>query len=116
MADPSTHPGMNTRTKSRKPCVPHDGTVRHMQTVITQRDLRNNNADIMRRLEEGETFIITRNGKQVGVLTPMKRPQFARMTDVLEAFRGLPEMSYAELRRDLDEFIDQDPTPRFFKE
>ena len=49
-------------------------------------------------------------------MTPMKRPQFARMTDVLEAFKGLPEMSYAELRRDLDEFIDQDPTPRFFNE
>jgi len=87
-----------------------------MATTITQRDLRNNNADIMRRLEEGETFIITRNGKQVGALTPMSRPQFARTIDVLEAFKGLPEMSYAELRRDLDEFIDQDPTPRFFNE
>jgi prevent-host-death family protein len=66
-----------------------------MQTTITQRDLRNNNSDIMRRLEDGESFIITRKGKQVGLLTPMKRPQFARMTDVLEAFKGLPEMSYA---------------------
>ena len=107
---------MNTRMKSKKPCVALSATVHYMQTTITQRDLRNNNADIMRRLEDGETFIITRNGKQIGVLTPMKRPQFARMTDVLEAFKGLPEMSYAELRRDLDEFIDQDPTPRFFKE
>lgn len=107
---------MNTRMKSRKPCVALSATVQDMQTTITQRDLRNNNADIMRRLEEGETFIITRNGKQIGVLTPMKRPHFARMSDVLEAFKGLPEMSYAELRRDLDEFIDQDPTPRFFND
>ena len=107
---------MNTRMKSKKPRVALSATVHYMQTTITQRDLRNNNADIMRRLEDGETFIITRNGKQIGVLTPVKRPQFARMTDVLEAFKGLPEMSYAELRRDLDEFIDQDPTPRFFKE
>ncbi len=87
-----------------------------MQTTITQRDLRTNNSDIMRRLEDGESFIITRKGKQVGLLTPINRPQFARMTDVLEAFKGLPEMSYAELRRDLDEFIDQDPTPRFFND
>ena len=107
---------MNTRMKSKKPCVALSATVPHMATTITQRDLRNNNADIMRRLEDGENFIITRNGKQVGVLTPMARPQFARMTDVLEAFKGLPEMSYAELRRDLDEFMDQDPTPRFFNE
>ena len=102
--------------KSKKACVALSATVQYMATTITQRDLRNNNADIVRRLEEGETFIITRNGKQVGVLTPMSRPQFARMTDVLEAFKGLPEMSYAELRRDLDEFIDQDPTPRFFND
>ena len=65
---------------------------------------------------DGETFIITRNGKQVGVLTPMTRPQFARMTDVLEAFKGLPPLSFEEFRRDIDEFIDQDPTPRFFND
>ena len=116
MAGPGTHPSMNTQMKSQKPCVALSATVQRMATTITQRDLRNNNADIMRRLEDGETFIITRNGKQIGVLTPMKRPQFARMADVLEAFNGLPEMSYAELRRDLDEFIDQDPTPRFLND
>jgi prevent-host-death family protein len=116
MADPRTHKGMDTQLKSRKPCVALSATVPDMATIITQRDLRNNNADIMRRLEEGETFIITRNGKQIGALTPMSRPQFARMTDVLEAFKGLPPLSYEEFRRDIDEFIDQDPTPRFFND
>ena len=116
MTDPGTHQGMDTQLKSKKLCVALNATVHHMATTITQRDLRNNNADIMRRLEDGETFIITRNGKQVGSLTPMSRPQFARMTDVLEAFKGLPPLSFEEFRRDIDEFIDQDPTPRFFND
>jgi prevent-host-death family protein len=115
-ADLGTHPSMNAQMKSHKTCVALSATVQYMSTTITQRDLRNNNADIMRRLEDGETFIITRNGKQVGVLTPMTRPQFARMTDVLEAFKGLPPLSFEEFRRDIDEFIDQDPTPRFFND
>jgi hypothetical protein len=38
------------------------------------------------------------------------------MTDVLEAFKGLPPLSFEEFRRDIDEFIDQDPTPRFFND
>ena len=37
-----------------------------MTTVITQRELRNDNAEIMRRLDEGESFIVTSNGRPVG--------------------------------------------------
>lgn len=107
---------MLTQYHPRRAGVALSATVRTMATTITQRDLRNNNADIMRRLEEGETFIITRNGKHIGSLTPMSRPQFARMTDVLEAFKGLPALSFDEFRRDIDEFVNQDPTPRFINE
>ena len=83
-----------------------------MATTISQRDLRNNNADIMRRLEEGETFLITRNGKQIGTLTPSTRSLFVSTTELKKAFLALPAMSYAELRRDLDAVVNQDPTPR----
>jgi antitoxin (DNA-binding transcriptional repressor) of toxin-antitoxin stability system len=33
-------------------------------TTITQRELRNFSGDIMRRLDEGETFIVTRAGNR----------------------------------------------------
>jgi predicted nucleic acid-binding protein len=46
-----------------------------MQT-ITQRELRNDSGAIMRRLDHGETFIVTRNGTPVGELTPMRRHRF----------------------------------------
>lgn len=83
-----------------------------MATTISQRDLRNNNADIMRRLEEGETFIITRNGKQIATLSPSTRPFVVATAELQQAFRSLPAMSYADLRRDLDAVADQDPIPR----
>jgi prevent-host-death family protein len=41
-----------------------------MTETIGQRQLRNDNADIMRRVEQGESFIITRHGRPVADLTP----------------------------------------------
>jgi len=43
---------------------------------ITQRELRNDSGEIMRRLDAGETFIVTRNGVPVGELTPLRRHRF----------------------------------------
>ena len=78
-----------------------------MATTITQRTLRNENADIMRRLEEGETFLITRNGKQIGILSPAKRSYFVETEALLHAFATAPDVSYAALREDLDAISDQ---------
>ena len=47
---------------------------RGVSREISQRELRNNSGDIMRRLDEGEAFIVTRNGVPVGELVPMRRP------------------------------------------
>jgi prevent-host-death family protein len=41
-----------------------------MSESIAQRQLRNDNAEIMRRVEAGESFVITRNGRPVADLTP----------------------------------------------
>ncbi len=41
-----------------------------MAEIIAQRDLRNDNAEIMRRVEAGESFVITRNGRPIADLTP----------------------------------------------
>ena len=43
-----------------------------MAETITQRELRNDSGEIMRRLDLGETFIVTRNGTPVGELTPFR--------------------------------------------
>ena len=83
-----------------------------MPREISQRELRNESGKIMRDVDEGETFIVTRNGVPVGELTPLRRHRFLRSEAAVELFRGAPHVDYDTLRADLDAAADQDPTPR----
>lgn len=67
----------------------------------------------MRALDDGEDFIVTRNGRPVGELLPYRPRQFVPKDVLLEAFRGAPSIDYEELIADIDRYVDQDPTPRF---
>jgi len=84
-----------------------------MTRKLTQRELRNNSGEIMRALDGGEDFIVTRNGKPVGELRPYRPRQFVPKDVLLAAFKGAPSIDYEELIADIDRYVDQDPTPRF---
>ena len=58
-----------------------------MSTVISQRDVRNNSGDIMRAPDQGQEFIITRDGVPVGELGPVRR-QFVRRDALAAAIVG----------------------------
>ena len=79
---------------------------------ITQRELRNQSGEIMRALDQGDEFVVTRNGVPVGELLPLRRKHFASKETLLEQFRGAPPMDFKQFRADVDRFLDQDPTPR----
>jgi antitoxin (DNA-binding transcriptional repressor) of toxin-antitoxin stability system len=66
----------------------------------------------MRRLDDGESFVVTRNGVPVGELTPIRRRRFVNSEAVVAAFRGAPHIDYEQFRADVDQFVDQDITPR----
>jgi len=83
-----------------------------MAREVTQRELRNDSGEIMRCLDQGETFIITRNGTPVGELTPLRRHRFVRSDAVIAMFRNAPAVDADRLRRDLDAIADQDAVPR----
>lgn len=83
-----------------------------MTTVISQRELRNSSGDIMRRLDAGETFIVTRAGKPVGELSPLRRQRFVSSALVCDLFRGAPGLDPDRLRRDLDDVADPGVHPR----
>jgi prevent-host-death family protein len=83
-----------------------------MAREITQRELRNDSGEIMRKLDEGETFIVTRNGVPVGELTPLRRHRFVASEAAVALFRTAPGVDYRRLRADLDAAAGQDPTPR----
>lgn len=85
-----------------------------MTRKLTQRELRNNSGEVMRALDGGEDFIVTRNGKPVGELRPYKRRQFVPTKQIIAAFKNVPSIDYEELRADIDRHVDQDPTPRYW--
>lgn len=80
--------------------------------TITQRELRNSSGKIMRALDRGESFFVTRNGVPVGELRPLPPRRFVRATEVSAAFASAPGVERVRFRRDLDALIDQDPSPR----
>ena len=83
-----------------------------MSRTITQRELRNDSGRIMRALDRGKSFLVTRNGVPVAELTPIRQRNFVPAEVVLALFGGAPRVNYARFRRDIDRLIDQDPTPR----
>jgi prevent-host-death family protein len=79
---------------------------------ITQRELRNDSGQIMRALDRGESFVVTRNGVPVGELTPVRRRRFVSVEAAIVAFAGAPRVELDKMRADLDALVEQNPTPR----
>ena len=65
----------------------------------------------MRKLDEGETFIVTRNGVPVGELTPLRRHRFVAAEAAVALFRTAPAVDAQRFRSDLDEVVSQDASP-----
>jgi len=87
-------------------------TMALMAKVITQRTLRNDSGEIMRGLDRGESYIVTRDGVPVGELVPVRRRMFVPATALLSALAGAPPINRRRFRKDLDSLIGQDPEPR----
>lgn len=79
---------------------------------ITQRELRNESGKIMRALDRGETFVVTRNGVPVGELTPLRQRRFVRAEVAIAHFARAPRIDAERFREDADAFVDQDLAPR----
>jgi antitoxin (DNA-binding transcriptional repressor) of toxin-antitoxin stability system len=83
-----------------------------MSRRITQRELRNDSGRIMRGLDRGRSFIVTRNGVPVGELIPLRQRMFVPTETALAAFSGAPRIAPERFRKDVDACVDQDATPR----
>jgi prevent-host-death family protein len=83
-----------------------------MSRRITQRELRNESGRIMRALDKGESFTVTRNGVPVGELVPVRPRVFVSAEAVAAAYRRAPRIAYPRVRKDLDSTLNQDPRPR----
>jgi prevent-host-death family protein len=83
-----------------------------MSRRISQRELRNDSGRIMRAVDRGGSFTVTRNGVPVAELTPVRPRTFVATETVLAIFKGAPPIDAARFRKDLDAAVDQEPTPR----
>jgi prevent-host-death family protein len=82
-----------------------------MARKVTQRELRNESGEIMRALDRGETFVVTRNGVPVGELTPLRQRQFVGAEAAAASFAGAPTIDGKRFRTDVDAVLDQRPRP-----
>ena len=74
-------------------------------TEVTIRELRNHGGEVVERVTRGEHVTITRAGKPVAELRPVRRP--ASSAEVLLArWRKLPVVDAAALRADVDATLD----------
>jgi prevent-host-death family protein len=72
---------------------------------VTIRDLRNHGGDVVDRVAAGERLVVTRGGKAVAELRPV-RPRGPSASLLLMRWRRLPLMDGGALRGDLDSTLD----------
>lgn len=79
-----------------------------MTREISQRELRNDSGAILRAVEAGEDFVVTRNGTALAELRPLRRRRrFVSQAEILAAARVLAPIEAAAFRSDVDEVLDQ---------
>jgi len=76
-------------------------------TEVTIRELRNHGGEVVDRVAAGERVIVTRSGKPVAELRPVRSAQVSAAV-LLERWRRLPQVDLALFRADLDAVIDAD--------
>ncbi|PRY51412.1 hypothetical protein BCF74_13627 [Knoellia remsis] len=83
-----------------------------MSESISQRELRNDSGRIMRGLEDGHTYVITRHSEPIGELRPLRRRRFVDARVAAEIFRGGARIDRGRFFADIDDAASQEIEPR----
>ena len=79
------------------------------QPEITQRDLRNRSKEIMDAVESGQAFTVTRDGRRIGELIPLRhRRRFVPRQEFAAMSRSAPRIDTETFRADQETALDQD--------
>ena len=78
------------------------------ETRATVRDLRNHGGDVLDRVAAGERVVVTRDGRPVAMLVPVRGGRLGREA-LLARWRGVPRIRLTDLRHDLDNVLDASP-------
>ncbi len=80
-----------------------------MDRKITQRELRNDSAAVLREVQAGQTMIVTRNGTPVAELRPVSPRAFVPKEIVVAAGARAPRIDFGRFRSDIEEVVDASP-------
>lgn len=84
------------------------------QPEITQRDLRNRSKEIMDAVENGQAFIVTRDGHRIGELIPLRRHRrFVPRAEFAAMSRTAPALDIEKFRVDQEAALDQELDARY---
>lgn len=78
-----------------------------MTKEISQRELRNDSGAILRAVELGEHFVVTRNGTALAELRPLRRRRFVAKAELLAGTGHLAPLDAGAFRADIDAIVDQ---------
>ncbi|MGW3099674.1 prevent-host-death protein [Streptomyces sp. NPDC001102] len=79
------------------------------QPEITQRDLRTLSKEIMDAVQGGQAFIVTRGGRRVGELIPLRRRRrFVPRAEFAAMSRTAPDISLDVFRDDQDALVERE--------
>jgi len=73
--------------------------------TVTIRELRNSGGRVVDRVQAGESLLVTRSGRPVAELRPVRRPGLSAER-LLERWRELPPVDPTGVRDDLDALLD----------
>lgn len=77
-----------------------------MTRIITQRELRNDSAAVLREVQAGQTVIVTRNGVAVAELRPIQPRRFVPRAAIADASGRAPRIDFERFRADLDAVVE----------
>lgn len=72
---------------------------------VTIRELRNHGGAVVDRVERGEHLTVTRAGRPVAELRPLRSPGLSR-EQLMERRRRLPAVDPARLRAEIDDVVE----------
>lgn len=75
--------------------------------MITQRELRNDSAAVLREVQRGASFVVSRNGVPVAELRPLAARTFVPREELRHAQRTAPRVDLSRFRADLDAITEQ---------
>jgi prevent-host-death family protein len=76
-----------------------------MSRRITQRELRNDSAAVLRDVQAGQTITVTRNGTPIAELRPVSPRTFVPRAAIAAARARAPRVDFHRLRADLDAVV-----------